>query len=163
MVDSFQPQFVPVGVALDAAARKLYVTDASSADISIFGTTGGHDLLGKIHSGVYASSLAVDPVRQRLYAAGCGQDCNGIGLVRCLGISMFSTIPPFAKLGSVTNGCYGPLAIDAADGKLYVEQSTPVGVSYLDVFSASNLVKVGQVGLGILPYGIAVDVQGRRL
>lgn len=162
LVDRFDPHLIPTAATIDSAAKRLYVTDNNSSDISIFSTTRGHALLGKIHTGVEGNytSLAVDPIAQRLYLVFDSWDFGGAGILA------ISTVPPY-KMLEVPNNSGLNVAVAVAAGKLYVVEyymETPLG--YVDVYDTSSLKLTATIGPFFQPYlpiGIAVDAPAQRL
>jgi DNA-binding beta-propeller fold protein YncE len=170
LIDSFNPQMLfPTGVAIDSAAKKVYVAD-DYGGISIFSTASGHKLVGSFGSDVdggnSGNNLAVFPIAGRVYVSGCHSGC---GVAYGPVLEELSTVPPYTELGSVTSpDGKGPLAIDVAAGRLYVLERGDTEPNYVDVYDTSRnlsdrslIARIGPVGPCFC--GIAVDAKARRL
>jgi DNA-binding beta-propeller fold protein YncE len=118
---------IPVALAVDAAAGRLYVSETSGLDVKVFDLTT-HALLGSITGLSNSEGIAVDPVAYKLYVA----TNNTIRVYDSITLALLTAF------GSVPdNDWYNPnaLALDRTNGRLYAGSQT---LGETDVFDTAT-------------------------
>jgi hypothetical protein len=146
----------PVGLAVDAVAGRLYVSEASGYDtgvstLKVFNLTT-HALAGSITGLTNAGGVAVDPAAQKLYLA-----ANGT-----IQVYDSATLAFVTSFGTLLHGnswsTFNALALDRTNGKLYAGDVASVGKTYVYSTATGTLLAT----IPVYSQGYAVDpAQGK--
>lgn len=150
----------PVGVSVNPAGTRVYVTNVGSNTVSVIDTATNQtvpvydpsyqNLVSGIGVGLNPWGVAVNPAGSRVYVANSGSD--SVSVIDAVSNTAINTV----AVGSVPYG----VAVNPQDSTVYVGNYRGNSVSVIDAMS--NIV-IKSVPVGDAPYGIAVNPQGSQV
>ncbi len=132
----------PFGVAVDAAAHAVFVTNTGSNNVTVFNDTTQASV-ASISVGTAPLGVAYDPATDELYVANSGS--NSVSVISV------STLTVVANV-SVGTGPAG-VDVDTASGQVFVADN---GSNAVSVIRTSNHTVVATLPAGTGPLGVAV-------
>lgn len=133
----------PLGVAVNEAGTRVYVTNQGSNTVSVI-DTANNSVVASVPVGVSPSGVAVNPAGTRVYVANSGG--KSVSVIDTATNTVIATL----KVGDTPAG----VAVNQAGTRVYVTNQGDNTVSVIDVTASPN--SVTSVGVASKPYGLAV-------
>ena len=138
----------PYGVAINAAATRVYVTNPSSNNLKVIDTSTNR-VIATVNVGTFPNGVAVSPDGTRVYVANSSNTVSVIDAAN-------NTIIASVTAGTTPNG----IAVDPTGTRVYVSNNNSNNVS---VINTVNNTVVATIPVGPGPQGVAVNRAGTRV